>query len=189
MIFSFVVSENLTFPTMGSSMGRVMTIFPRGKWAMVPPRVSCSIVKTRSLWCSAARDAENPLGPAPTMMTSNRFPWPIPDSLRIDSIACRPCSTALPISPMPPSSPAMKMPGTFVSKFDWTLGMSTPRSSVPNTSWIALVGHAVLQAPWPMHCEASTRTAFPWMRPRTACSGQAVTQEPQPIHKFSSMRG
>ena len=48
---------------------------------------------------------------------------------------------------MPPSSPAMKMPGTLVSKFGFTRGMSTPRRSLPNTSVIAATGHAAAHAP------------------------------------------
>ena len=66
------------------------------------------------------------------------------------SIACRPCSAALRIRPMPPSSPAMKMPGTLVSNCGLTCGMSTPRRSVPKTSRIASTGQAARQAPWPM---------------------------------------
>ena len=43
-----------------------------------------------------------------------------PAELANQSIACRPCSMALRTRPMPPSSPAMKRPGTLVSKFSLT---------------------------------------------------------------------
>ena len=60
---------------------------------------------------------------------------------------------------MPPSSPAMKMPGTFDSKLGLTLGMSTPRFSLPNTNVIASTGQAARHAPWPLDIEASVDSA------------------------------
>ncbi len=85
-----------------------------------------------------------PAGPAPTMTTSSGV---VAFLAAIVSMACFPCSAALRMRPMPPSSPAMKMPGTLVSKFGFTRGMSTPRRSLPNTSVIAVTGHAAAHAP------------------------------------------
>jgi len=101
----------------------------------------------------------------------------------MESMAWRPCSTAFRISPMPPSSPAMNIPGTLVSKSGLTRGMSTPRVSVPKTRVMASAGHAVLHAPWPMQSVGLMSWAFSPITPRTAwsgCSGQAFTQEPHP---------
>ena len=75
------------------------------------------------------------------------------------------------MSPMPPSSPAMKMPGTLVSKLGLTSGMSTPRRSLPKTSVIASTGQAAAQAPWPMQAAGFVSCALPSMMP-SACSGQ-----------------
>jgi hypothetical protein len=127
----------------------------------------------------AASEAEMPAGPAPTITTSYS---PTPRGrLAMYSIDLAPCSAALRIRPMPPSSPAMKIPGTLVSKFGFTLGMSTPRFSVPNTSLIAFMGQAVSHAPWPMHTAGFTSVPLPLMIP-IACSGQALTQAPEPKH-------
>ncbi len=71
----------------------------------------------------------------------------------------------------------MKIPGTFVSKFGLTSGMSTPRFSVPKTSSIASVGQADLHAPWPMQAAAFTSTALPLTMP-SACSGHDRTHTP-----------
>ena len=99
---------------------------------------------------------------------------------------------ALRMSPIPPSSPAIKMPGTFVSKFELTCGISTPRDSVPNTSVMASAGQAFSQAPWPMQFDGPTRRALPRIMPSTGCaycSGHAATQERQPMHLTGSIIG
>ena len=93
---------------------------------------------------------------------------------------------------MPPSSPAMKMPGTLDSKSGDSVGMSTPRFSEPNTSEMAPTGHAARHAPWPMQSPALMRLALPLIRPSTVCSGcsgQARTQAPQPTQIAGSMIG
>ena len=104
------------------------------------------------------------------------------------SIAWRPCSADLRMSPMPPSSPAMKIPATLVSKVGLTTGMSTPRRSVPNTSVIACTGQAAAHAPWPMQADGLARTALPPSKP-IASSGHAMAQAPEPQHFTGSMTG
>src|SRR5690606_6292599 len=87
------------------------------------------------------------------------------------SMHCRPCSNALRIRPMPPSSPTMYSPGTLVSKFSRMRGSSTPRLSVPKTSLIASTGQARSQRPWPMQRAGATATAWPFRMPSTVYSG------------------
>ena len=79
----------------------------------------------------------------------------------ISSIACRPCSMALRINPIPPSSPAIKMPSTLDSKSGFTCGRSMPRVCVPNTSVMAPTGHAARHAPCPMHSLGAISSALP----------------------------
>ena len=80
--FSLLISLNLTLPIKGSVAGAVMTSLPRGKWATVPPKLSCSIVTKRSLCCMAARleqtrsaadddDIQN-IRPSQSVQTSHR---------------------------------------------------------------------------------------------------------------------
>jgi len=85
--------------------------------------------------------------PVPSPMSVNMLGLRRAIDAAIASIAWRPCSIALRINPIPPSSPAMKMPRTFDSKLGVTFGMSTPRFAEPNTSVIASTGQAALQAP------------------------------------------
>ena len=96
--------------------------------------------------------------------------------LRITSIAWRPCSAALRIRPMPPSSPAMKMPGTLVSKSGSRRECRRRASRCRTPAVIASTGQAARQAPWPMQAAALTSTALPSTMP-SASSGQAVTQD------------
>src|SRR5512143_2859082 len=96
------------------------------------------------------------------------------------------------MSPIPPSSPAMYMPGTDDSNVALSNGISTPRRSVPNTSVMASAGQAARQAPWPMQSEGPINCALPPISPSTwcsGCSGHAFTQEPQPIQRAASMTG
>jgi hypothetical protein len=143
-----LVFLNLTFPTSGSSAGAVITTLPRGYWNTQPPSESCSTVTQRMRSALAASDAEKPAGPAPTMTRSSSPASAGPAGrAAITSTAWRPCSSALRIRPMPPSSPEMKIPGTLVSNSGVRVGRSTPRRSEPNTSEIAPTGQAVRQAP------------------------------------------
>ncbi len=140
----------------------------------------------------AVSAAAIPAGPAPTITTSQsnslaRFAV-VRNDVATDSMACRPCSVALRISPMPPSSPAMNIPGTLVSKLGLTLGMSIPRLVVPKTSFIASNEQDARQAPCPIQAVGSTRTARPSINPR-APSGHALTQEAEPIHARGSITG
>ena len=127
-----------------------------------------------------------PAGPAPTMTTS----YGASPRLRpaIVLIAWRPCIAALRISPMPPSSPTMKTPGTLVSNLGSTWGMSTPRRSEPNTSVIADTGQEAAQAPCPMQSVGLVSTALPPTTP-SAPSGHARSQPPEPMHRVGSTTG
>ena len=89
---------------------------------------------------------------------------------------------------MPPSSPAMKMPGTLVSNCGDTSGMSMPRRSVPNTSLMASNGQAAKHAPWPMQAAALISVALPATMP-SACSGQALTHDDEPMQRTGSTTG
>jgi len=80
------------------------------------------------------------------------------------------------------------MPETLVSKFGLTLGMSTPRRSEPKTSLIASNGHDATHAPCPMHEDAFTSCALPWMMP-IALSGQALTHALEPMQRLGSNTG
>ena len=84
------------------------------------------------------------------------------------------------------------MPGTLVWNSGVSTGIVTPRVSVPNTSVIASIGQAILQAPWPMQSVGLISCALPPIRPSTlwsGCSGQATTQAPQPRQRFGSITG
>ena len=81
---SLLSSLKLNLPTSGSVNGAVMTSLPRGKCATVPPSKSCSRVTKRSLCCMAARLAEKPAGPQPTMTTSSICLSPVLAALRIE---------------------------------------------------------------------------------------------------------
>src|SRR3989338_4300382 len=100
----------------------------------------------------------------------------------IYSITSRPCVTAFFIRPIPPNSPTIYIPLILVSKFGVRDGMSTPLVSVPKTNFIAPTGHAMAQAPWPIHLDALIRLAFPFTRPIISCSGHDFTQAPLPMH-------
>ena len=105
--FSLVISRNLTLPMIGSVAGCVMTSLPRGKCATVPPKVSCSSVTKRKpvlLGGEAGREAGGP-GADDHHVEHRRARR----HARADRCRCawRPCSMALRIRPMPPSSPAM----------------------------------------------------------------------------------
>ncbi len=158
---SLEVWRKLTLPTNGISAGCVITSLARGYWKTQPPRLSCSIV-TNCIACDfAARLAANPAGPAPTI-TRSSCPGLAARRLRwIASTACLPCASALRMSPIPPSSPAMKSPGTVDSNSALSNGISTPRRSVPKTSVIASAGHAARHAPCPMQSVGLTRCALP----------------------------
>ena len=149
----------------------------------------CSITTERTS-CRARYSASvRPTGPAPTMTTSSGAVDVNPPSLATKAfMAWRPCSVVLRIRPMPPSSPATKMPGTLVSNQGETRGMSTPRFSVPNTSVSAWDGQAVTQAPWPMQAAALISVALPLTMPN-ASSGQALAQAPEPKHRLGSTTG
>jgi hypothetical protein len=78
------------------------------------------------------------------------------------------CSKAFEISPMPPSSPATKRPGTLLSPEADTSGSSTPRFALPRTSVIACAGQFSLQVPQPMQLAAVSMCDCPSTRPSTS---------------------
>ena len=184
---SLLISYISTRPTIGNTTGWVMATLLRGYLKMAPPKeTSCSIVRYLRPCSLAANVADRPAGPAPTMMTSKSLPLFF--FVSIESIACLPCTAALRINPMPPSSPAIKMFETLVSKVGATKGISMPRFSVPNTSCIASTGQASRQAPWPIQCVGSVSTALPLIK-LSAFSGHALTHAPEPQHLAKSMTG
>src|SRR5260370_30336549 len=81
--FSLLTVLNLSVPPSGRVAGEVITTLPRGKSATVPPKLSCSIVKKRSLYLIAARLAEKPAGPAPTIITSYAWEKRRPDKFHM----------------------------------------------------------------------------------------------------------
>jgi hypothetical protein len=60
---------------------------------------------------------------------------------------------------------------------------------VPNTSVIAFIGQAVLQAPCPMQLAGLTSTDLLSIIPSTVFSGQALTQDRQPRQRHESITG
>ena len=63
------------------------------------------------------------------------------------------------IKPMPPSSPAIKIPLILDSKVGVTSGISIPRRALPNTKVIAFSGQEVLQAPCPIQFDGEISSA------------------------------
>ena len=83
----------------------------------------------------------------------------------------------------------MYSPGTLVSKFSRMRGMSIPRFSVPNTSWIASIGQERSHSPWPMQRAGPITFTLPSINPNTSPSGHTSTQLPVRMQPAGSITG
>src|SRR3989338_2301073 len=91
--------------------------------------------------------------------------------------------------PTPESSPTMKMPATFVSKFSFTRGTVRVCKTPPQATVIAEVGQTPAHFACPVHLSGCARIALPLTSSSVPVSGQISTQLPQPIQSVALMMG